>query len=119
MILEFSKNYPGVYLTSHEDGEIRAIATELYNERYILSKLFTKVSDENAVQDIAKKVMRGLREWQSELLTLHLQEIQEKLRENDGKDDELERTLMKQQAAIMYERSKLAKNCGERIVASR
>ena len=116
---DFARNYPGDFLASHEDGEVRAVATELLNDRHILSSLFTNNQPPLNDLDIFKKVNRAIMEWKSELVNLHLHDLLEKLRNSTGENPEEDRNLQIQIAMLMQTRSEMAKNCGERIISMR
>lgn len=116
---DFARNYPGDFLASHEDGEVRTVATELLNDRHILSSLFTNNQPPLNDLDIFRKVNRAIMEWKSELVNLHLHDLLEKLRNSTGENPEEDRNLQIQIAMLMQTRSEMAKNCGERIISMR
>lgn len=119
MLEEFALSYPGDFLGSHEDTEIRSIATEFINDRYVLSSLFNKDETQLDVNNITKKILRAISEWESELLTLHLDDLKSQLGKCSEEETERQRELLMQIAQVMHQRAILAKDCGERILASR
>lgn len=116
---EFARSYPGDMLGSHEDDDLRSIATEMLGERYQLSKLFSKNSQDDDSAGFQREVLRHFNEWESELLTLSMQQIRIELSACDGSDPQREQELLQKYHVIQAQRATLAKNCGERIVASR
>ncbi len=118
LIKDFSRDYPGDYLASHEDADLRKVATELLNDRHVLSSLFTRNSTEAPDDNLSHKISRAIAEWKSELLAQHLKGLLKELEQSDGSDLEQVRNLQVKIASIMRERTRLAKDCGERIVSS-
>lgn len=76
-LIEFSKDYPGRQLASHEDGEVRHVVTELIRERHQLSHIYMR--DNNYVERdedrLSQLVPRAMTEWKNELLNLRLKEL--------------------------------------------
>ncbi len=116
---EFSKNYPGDFLASHENSDIRRLANEFLNERHVLSNLFAKnmhVSDDELLY---QNIVRPLTEWKSEILNEHLSALMETFRREGGKDPEKDQQMQQQMLNLMTMRSQVAKNIGDRIISPR
>lgn len=121
-LIEFSKDYPGRQLASHEDGEVRHVVTELIRERHQLSHIYMR--DNNYVERdedrLSQLVPRAMTEWKNELLNLRLKELFSRFHEISGKGDtEEESKLMMEMNAIMRLRSQVAKDIGDRILSPR
>ena len=121
-LIEFSKDYPGRQLASHEDGEVRYVVTELIRERHQLSHIYMR--DNNYVERdedrLSQLVPRAMTEWKNELLNLRLKELFSRFHEISGKGDtEEENKLMMEMNAIMRLRSQVAKDIGDRILSPR
>lgn len=118
---EFSKNYPGRILASHEDDEVRAIVNELIRERHQLSHIYMR--DNNVVEKEEDKldqlVPRALIEWKNEILNLKLKALFERFRQiaTPTGDSEEEKKLQLEMNALMRLRSEVAKELGERIIS--
>jgi len=121
-LIEFSKDYPGRQLASHEDGEVRNMVTELIRERHQLSHIYMR--DNNVVERdedrLGVLVPRAMTEWKGELLNLRLKELFTRFHDISGKgDSEAESKLMMEMNALMRLRSQVAKDIGERILSPR
>lgn len=118
-IAEFARYYPGNMLASHEDDEIRNLANELINEKYVLSGIFTKNASPVKDSDISLSLMRALTEWKSEILNQKLKNLLEEFRENSGKNEEEDFKVLSRINNLMAMRSKVAKDIGERLISPR
>ncbi len=121
-LIEFSKDYPGRQLASHEDDKIRRAVTELIRERHQLSHIYMR--DNNIVERVEDRlgvlVPRAMTEWKNELLNLKLKGLFSRFHEISGKGDaETESKLMMEMNALMRLRSQVAKDIGERIISPR
>ncbi len=121
-LIEFSKDYPGRQLASHEDGDVRKVVTELIRERHQLSHIYMR--DNNVVERdedrLGTLVPRAITEWKNEILNLKLKELFKQFREISGKGDTAaESSLMLEMNALMRLRSQVAKDIGDRILSPR
>lgn len=121
-LIEFSKDYPGRQLASHEDGDVRKVVTELIRERHQLSHIYMR--DNNVVERdedrLGTLVPRAMTEWKNEILNLKLKELFKQFREISGKGDTTaESSLMLEMNALMRLRSQVAKDIGDRILSPR
>ncbi|MDE5664282.1 MAG: DNA primase [Muribaculaceae bacterium] len=121
MLYNFALNYPRNYLTSHEDDDVRRVATELIAERHVLSNIYSRntTSQEQELKDLAMKTMRSIEEWRSELLNIEVRQLLRRLQSIEDEDSEEARDLQRQIGVLMMKRAKIAKECGERIISSR
>lgn len=115
-LMEFARFYPGDYLASHENSEIRRLANEAINEKYVLSNIFTAKSSQNEEEAITLGVIRAMTEWKNEILNEHLASLMDKFRRESGKDPDEDMKMMQQINRIMSMRSQVAKNIGDRIL---
>lgn len=121
-IREFSKDYPGRQLASHEDDNVRKAVTDLLRERHQLSHIYMR--DNNVVERdedrLGQLVPRAITEWKSELLNQRLKELFTQFHEISGKGDtETESKIMMEMNSIMRLRSQVAKDIGDRILSPR
>ena len=69
-IRDFRRDYPGKYLASHEDDDVRQLSITLMQDEYQLSSIYTR--DNNMVETEEDKldmlVPRALTEWRNEIL---------------------------------------------------
>ncbi|MDE5902404.1 MAG: DNA primase [Muribaculaceae bacterium] len=119
-IYDFSRNYPGDFLASHEDGDVRRVATELLNDPHVLSAMFTTPgAQDDSPKELAHKINRAVAEWRIELLNQRLHELSARLEQCQTSDAETTGTLQLQIVGLMRRRAEIAKECGERIISSR
>ncbi len=116
-LADYARFYPGDKLANHENAEIRHLANELINDKYVLSGLFTKNSAAVAESDISSKIIRAMTEWKSEILNLELKEIMTRFKSDGGKDEEEDIRTLNKINQLMARRSKVAKDIGERIIS--
>ena len=119
-IQDYSKNFPGRELASHEDGDVRTASIELIRERHQLSHIYMR--DNNVVEREEDKlevlVPRALTEWKSELLNIRIKDLFKQFREISGKGDvQKENELMMEINSLMRIRSQVAKDIGDRIIS--
>lgn len=116
-IEEFSRLYPGGYLASHHDDEVREVANEVVNEKYVLSKIYTQNIDPSARPEVEQIIIRAITEWKSEILNLHLKELLDQMRRESGVDEEKDREMLNKISHLMAMRSRVAKDIGDRIIS--
>lgn len=121
-INDFSKDYPGRQLASHEDSEIRNTVTELLRERHQLSHIYMR--DNNVIEReedrLGVLVPRAITEWKNEILNIKLKKLFERFHEISGKGDfETENRMMVEINSLMHLRSQVAKDIGDRILSPR
>ena len=117
-IRDFSRDYAGKQLASHEITEVRNTAIELLQERHHLSNIYLKDPTNERIEDkLESLVPRALTEWRSELLNNRLKEVMTELKEISGKGDaEAESRIQQELNSIMTVRSRVAKAIGDRIL---
>ncbi|MDE7381561.1 MAG: DNA primase [Muribaculaceae bacterium] len=120
---EYSRDYVGNVLASHEDNEVRRFVNEVINDRYILSRIYQKNEiAQNNVVDFNTLVPRSLAELKEQVLNTRMQELQEKLKavvSDQGNDTSAITEIMKEMRVLQRMRAEFAKNIGERILDPR
>ncbi len=105
-IYDFSRNYSGDFLASHEDGDVRSVATELINDRHVLSAMFSSPgAQEDSPKELAHKINRAVAEWRIELLNLRLRELSTRMAQCQNADAETTGNLQLQIVALMRRRN--------------
>lgn len=117
-ILEFTKDFPGRELASHEDDEIRDVAGELIREKHHLSNIYTKAGNAEPEESrLISLVPRALMVWKNELLNNRLKELLKEFHEiSINSDPEREHELQSELNNLMQMRAELAKDIGDRII---
>lgn len=117
-LTEFTKEFPGRQLASHELSEIRNTAIEMIHERHQLSHIYMR--DNNIVEREEDKlemlIPRALTEWKNELLNIRLKKLLDQLVNANGNQEE-EIRLQQEMSKIMAMRAHIAKEIGERIIS--
>lgn len=117
-ILEFTKDFPGRELASHEDDEIRNMAGELIREKHHLSNIYAKAGNSEPEEcRLISLVPRALMVWKNELLNNRLKDLLKEFHEISLKaDPEREREIQAELNNLMQMRAELAKDIGDRII---
>ncbi len=122
-IQEFTRDYVGNILASHEDSEIRNFVNDIINDRYILSKIYLKneIAQNNSV-DYNVLVPRSIIELKEQVLNARMCTLQSELAKitaNGTDTPEEVGKIMQEMRVLHHIRSEIAKNIGERIVDPR
>ena len=118
----FSIHFSGDVLTSHEEDEVRKIATEMLLEPHQLSSIYfrdgqTVVLEEDRLEEI---IPRTLSELRAEVLNLRIKEVQQQIKEaSDNEDLEMLNELMQKFQKLLGMRSRIAGDIGDRIISPR
>ena len=122
--IAYMKEYPARMLASHEDDEIRRLATEILSSPRRLSNIYIKdVRPEELEKEeqarMGSAVDRGILELKSEVLEEEYLDKMSRLREAVAGNAPAEdvRELQSQLRNIMQLRSNLAKDLGDRAVS--
>ncbi len=118
---EYSKEYPGRVLGSHEDAEVRRITFELVFEKYHLSNIYLKDGVTELEEDkLNILLVRAIDEWKNELINLRIKELLKQFHEIAGKGNpEEEQRIQLELSSLMATRAEMAKYIGERILSNR
>lgn len=137
-LTDFARLYPGDYLASHEDDDVRETATRAIREKYVLSKIYKNIGNPSSDNEVSQ-VTRALIEWKSAILNRMLMQemeklakIQEMIENNDFESlskfcgeriDEVSAIEKEQQQQLkitnmMKMRSHVAKDLGDRILSN-
>ncbi len=118
-LTQYAKDYPGRYLASSEDNEIRELTIELLQEPHQLSNIYTR---DNNVADreedkLIPLVPRAVTEWRNEILNQKLNELFNSLK--TVQESNKEKEILQQINTIIEARSKVAKEIGDRVLSPR
>lgn len=118
MMKDYSIDYPSRRLMSHEDSEIREIATLAVRERYRLSNIYSRERPAQQESDRINPLLpRAMTELKNGILDQKLGKLMAEFRQIAGKGDiAREHELQMELGAMMAKRSLVAKNIGERII---
>ncbi len=113
----FVREFPGRELASHEDAEIRTTVTQLLQEPYELSKIFTRDRAPGyETERLELIVPRSVLELKDGIIEMKLKKQMELLRQSSGQSPEKQLEIQRSIAVLMNLRSRLAKDIGERIL---
>ena len=118
----YTQNFSIDYLINHEENGVRQVATLLVAERHTLSSIYFREGMESPSEEdkLSELVPRALSELRTEILNNKLEEIQQEVEQAIATDNHDELTkLMEQLSKILYIRSRIAENLGERIISPR
>lgn len=122
-IKEFTKNYAGIELASHEDSEIRMTATRLLQERHQLSTIYLRDGQqiENPEDALDIIIPRSLTEWKEWILGQLLNKEMAKLANNKEHplSPEEEKDIQNNINTIFKMRKQIAKTIGDRTLDPR
>lgn len=116
---DFSRAYPSKELASCEDDGVRRIVTELISEKHQLSHIYMRdnMKPEREEDRLGALVSRAIMEWRYEIVNTKLKEMFQLLGEAVEKGDvESEHSLQQNISNLMYYRSQMAKDIGDRIL---
>lgn len=122
LLREFAVDFSINPLINHEDSDLRAIVNPLVADRHVLSAIYKNngaplILEEDKLNDL---VPRALAELRSEILNRKIADLQMKVTEAmAGDDPALQQDLLNQLSKILYVRSRIAENLGERIISPR
>lgn len=122
-LTEFCRDWPGNYLSSHEEDEIRQTATALLCERHQLSAIYFRDGQhvETEQDKLAELVPRALAELRNEVLNQRIRTLHASISEaQQSGDAEQLRSLMVDLQKTMLMRSRIAsRDLGDRIISPR
>lgn len=119
-LTRFAIDYSVNFLINHEEDLVRDTVNPLVAEKHTLSSIYAAksasiLSEENKLSDL---VPRALSELRSEILNRKVEELQKKVAAAiEGNDKETQQRLMKELSRILFFRSRIAENLGERIIS--
>lgn len=116
---DFSKDYPSKELASCEDDAVRHLITDLISEKHQLSHIYMRenMKPEREEDRLGALVSRAIMEWRYEIVNTKLKEMFQLLAEAVEKGDvESEHSLQQNISNLMYYRSQMAKDIGDRIL---
>lgn len=106
------------YFGQHPDPQISRFATDLISEKYVLSKIHSKMRKiEEEGDRLIELVPRALFEYKNKLLLMNMKQKMLALKKaNEQNDIALQEQLMQEIGNINIIKSQLAKTLGERII---
>lgn len=116
--MEFSVNH----LINHEDSYVRQISNPLVAERHTLSAIYSRHGNVTLLEEdrLSELVPRALAELRSEILNDKVDKLRKDALEAAGRNDtEEQQRIMASITKILYVRSRIAENLGERIISPR
>lgn len=122
LLHQFAMNFSAGYLINHEETEVRETSNTLIIDRHTLSSIYTlpgsrPQSEETKLNEL---VPRALSELRSEILNRKVIELRKKIAESlERNDTDEQQSLMAQLSKVLYIRSRIAENLGERIISPR
>ena len=122
LLRQFSTNFSIDFLINHEENFIRDIANLLVAERHTLSSIYSAGGKSAVLEEdkLSELVPRALSELRSEILNRKVVELERKVVEAiNEKDEEKQQRLMGELSKVLYMRSCIAENLGDRIIAPR
>lgn len=116
---DFTRNYAGIALASHEDEEVRRVVNSIINEKYRLSNIFLR-NNPNAEkqEDLENLIPRALTELKNEILNIRISDVKKQLAAAaEAGDDAAQEEAMQQLGVLLRMRSIVARNIGDRILS--
>jgi len=106
------------FFGQHPDQQVSRLATDLLADRYVLSKIYTKMSKVEEESDrLIELVPRVIFEYKNKLLLSTIKDkIVEMKKANEQNDRERQAALMQEIGNLNVIKSQLAKTLGERII---
>lgn len=117
---DFSKDYPGIILASHEDADIRSISTDLISEKHKLSNIYLKNTSELPEDLLYVNVPRAIIVLKNEMLEIQIKEMINELSELNIEEN-WERVKELQSKINKYTKfkSSVSHTIGDRIISPR
>lgn len=117
----FRAGFIGSRLINDENDTVRALATELYTDRFVLSNMHTRYGHVPTERDrLPELIERAVYEWKDGIITGMIRCIESRIAEEcakpGGGDPTAIRSLMEEQLRITEIKKEFAKTLGERII---
>lgn len=121
-LTEFSKDYPGSILASHEDSDVRAIATEMLSDKHVLSPIMNANGQlRDPAETIGHEIPRTLLELRHEIISMRLNGLLEEIAacgDDPAQAENLEQ-LQRKFLAYSQARSQMSRYIGDRVISCR
>lgn len=120
MLKNFSMDFSVDFLINHEDSNIRTTVNPMVAEKHILSSIYSLHGSQPAAEEdkLEEIVPRALAELRSEILNKKVADLRKGVAEAIASQNaDLQEKLMNRLSKLLYIRSKLADNLGERIIS--
>lgn len=118
----YTLDYVSGILLSHEDDEVRTVATNLVTNRPKISKVFSKVANIKEEKDLLiDLVPRALAEWKDGILAMRIQDIRNQIRQAsaDHVPEQEINNLVARLHEIQQQRHLMAQFIGDRVLSPR
>lgn len=116
---EFASRFAADALLSHEDAEIRNLATRMLMPRHQLSKYHYKTATISTEADnLFTLIPRAIMEWKDSITAVRIMEIKKEISEA-ASDMERLRPLMEELQSLTERRGRFSKMLGERTIVPR
>lgn len=119
---QFAIDFSVDFLINHEENDVRELANLLVAERHTLSAIYARTGYQTLLEEdrLEELVPRALSELRSEILNHKVQELQRQVNEAiQNNDTEAQKSIMSKLTKVLYIRSRIAENLGERIISPR
>ena len=114
--MQYARHYAERILCSDPDSEIRALATELADDRYTLSKVHTKFQKiETEEERLTELIPRSLSELKNAILTCNIDDARERLRLASQNGDDIA-PILAEIAQLNVIKNSFAHVLGDRII---
>ena len=116
---DFTIQFVGRQLASHEDKEVREIVMDMITERHTLSKRYLHNPIDLEICDkIGELLPRAITEWKLGLISQRRNELMTRLDETvDSGNQDLQRRLMSEIMELTRISAEIARQTGDRVVA--
>lgn len=121
-LAEFSKDYPGSILASHEDSDVRTIATRMLSDKHVLSPIMNANGQlRDPAETIGHEIPRTLLELRHEIISMRLNELLKQIAEcgDDPAQAEHLEQLQRKFLAYSQARSQMSRYIGDRVISCR
>lgn len=117
---KFAIDFSVDFLINHEENNIRNVVNPLITDRHTLSIIYSRNGNQPPTEEsnLSVLVPRALSELRSEILHQKVQDLQRQVGEAIQNNDKVaQQDLMGKLSKILYVRSRIAENLGDRIIS--
>ncbi|MDE5552279.1 MAG: hypothetical protein K2I91_03665, partial [Muribaculaceae bacterium] len=117
---DYSREYPGIMMASHEDADIRSISTELISDKHKLSNIYLKNTTELPEDLLHINVPRAIIVLKNEMLEIQIKNMINELSKLNLEDNwERVRELQSKINKYTKFKSSVSHTIGDRIISPR
>lgn len=117
---KFAIDFSVDFLINHEENNIRNVVNPLITDRHTLSIIYSRNGNQPPTEEsnLSVLVPRALSELRGEILHQKVQDLQRQVAEAIRNNDRVaQQDLMGKLSKILYVRSRIAENLGDRIIS--